>query len=68
VSRFRATTAFWVAKAAGFPAAFFVIGIPDCVIMLHCKTRHAAMQTRQLNLASGIHNLISERSELLHPL
>ena len=55
-------------QAAGFPAAFFVIGIPGRVIMLHCKHRHAAMQTKQLLLASGIHNLVSERSEPLHPL
>jgi hypothetical protein len=42
--------------------------VPARVILLHCKLRYAAMQTKQLKLASGIHNLLSERSEPLRPL
>ncbi|WP_159009805.1 hypothetical protein [Bradyrhizobium sp. S69] len=60
--------AIFESQGRRFPAAFFVIGIPGRVILLHCKRRHAAMQTKQLRLVSGIPNLLSERSEPLHPL
>jgi hypothetical protein len=43
----------------------FVIWISDRLILMHCKIKNAAMQTKRLSLVSGIRRLSLERSDLL---